>query len=89
MVWAGWLYSQEWGEPLKRNAPCGTTLERSADVSPNSSSTADANDVIPGAHVAAARRRHDAGVQRRRRACARSIKVPLLYMPSETDLYFR
>ena len=41
-----------------------------------------------GADHGTARRRNDAGLRRRRRKALRSIKVPFLYMPSETDLYF-
>ena len=34
------------------------------------------------------RRRDYAGIWRRRRGRAESIEVPILYMPSEADLYF-
>ena len=92
MVWAGWLYSQEWWrrELWKTNAPAGTTLEQYMQTfRTNFLSTADANDVILQARTW---QRHDVGttpgfngdVER----ALRSIRVPLLYMPSETDLYF-
>ncbi len=50
---------------------------------------ADANDLILQMRTW---ERHDVGttpgLRRRRGAALRSIKVPVLYMPSETDLYF-
>ena len=91
MVWLGWLYSQEWWrrEMWKTTNP-DRTLEQEIDAPPA--------HVLPeqrrqrshpaGAHLAAARRRHDARVQRRREKALGSIAVPVLYMPSETDLYF-
>jgi homoserine O-acetyltransferase len=91
MVWAAWLYSQEWWrrELWKTTAPAGTTLEqymaRFRDFIPG----ADANDMILQARTW---ERHDVGmtpgfggdVEK----ALRSVKVPFLYMPSETDLYF-
>ncbi len=92
MVWAGWLYSQEWWrrELWKANAAPGTTLEQYMQSFRTSFlSSADANDVILQARTW---QKHDVGatpgfegdVER----ALRSIKVPFLYMPSETDLYF-
>jgi homoserine O-acetyltransferase len=92
MVWAGWLYSQEWWrrELWKTNLPAGTTFEQYVNTfRTNFLSGADANDVILQARTW---QRHDVGatpgfggdVER----ALRSIKAPLLYMPSETDLYF-
>jgi len=93
MVWAGWLYSQEWWrrELWKTTTqPAGTTFEQYVNTfRTNFLSGADANDVILQARTW---ERHDVGatpgfngdVER----ALRSIKVPLLYMPSETDLYF-
>jgi homoserine O-acetyltransferase len=92
MVWAGWLYSQEWWrrELWKTTAPPGTTFEQYLQTfRTNFLSAADANDVILQARTW---ERHDVGatpgfngdVER----ALRSITVPLLYMPSETDLYF-
>ncbi|HTE45276.1 MAG TPA: alpha/beta fold hydrolase [Gemmatimonadaceae bacterium] len=92
MVWAAWLYSQEWWrrELWKTNVPAGTTLEQYMQTfRTNFLSTADANDVILQAHTW---ERHDVGgtpgfggdVEK----ALKSIKVPFLYMPSETDLYF-
>jgi homoserine O-acetyltransferase len=92
MVWAAWLYSQEWWrrELWKTNAAPGTTLEQYMQTfRTNFLSGADANDVILQARTW---QKHDVGttpgfggdVER----ALRSIKVPFLYMPSETDLYF-
>jgi homoserine O-acetyltransferase/O-succinyltransferase len=91
-VWLGWLYSQEWWrrELWKPGAPAGTTFEqyfenRRTHFIPG----ADANDLILQMRTW---ERHDVGatpgfggdVEK----ALRSIKVPLLYMPSETDMYF-
>jgi len=91
MVWAAWLYSQEWWrrELWKTNAPAGTTLEQYMQRFRNFLPGADANDMILQARTW---EKHDVGstpgfngdVEK----ALRSIKVPFLYMPSETDLYF-
>jgi homoserine O-acetyltransferase len=92
MVWAGWLYSQEWWrrELWKASAPPGTTLEQYLQrFRTNFIPGADANDLILQARTW---EKHDVGqtpgfngdVEK----ALRSIKVPFLYMPSETDLYF-
>jgi homoserine O-acetyltransferase/O-succinyltransferase len=91
MVWAGWLYSQEWWrrELWKTTVPAGTTLAQYMERFRNFIPGADANDMILQARTW---QRHDVGqtpgfggdVER----ALRSIKVPFLYMPSETDLYF-
>jgi homoserine O-acetyltransferase len=90
IVWAGWLYSQEWWrrELWRTNAAPGTTFDQVLNDFRKRFS-ADANDYILQARTW---ERHDVGatpgyggdVER----ALRSIKVPLLYMPSETDLYF-
>ena len=90
MVWAAWLYSQEWWrrELWKQGMPPGTTFEQAMN-SFRTRFNADANDYIAQARTW---ERHDVGatpgfngdVER----ALKSIKVPLLYMPSETDLYF-
>ena len=92
MVWMGWLYSQEWWrkELWRTTAQPGTTFEqflenRRTHFIPG----ADANDLILQMRTW---ERHDVGttsgfggdVER----ALRSIKAPVLYMPSETDLYF-
>ncbi len=90
MVWAGWLYSQEWWrrELWKTSSPAGTTFEQ-AMFAFRTRFSADANDYILQARTW---EKHDVGttpgfggdVEK----ALRSIKVPFLYMPSETDLYF-
>src|SRR6516165_2956084 len=90
MVWAGWLYSQEWWrrELWRAGARPGTTFEQLMNGF-RTRFSADANDYILQARTW---EKHDVGgtpgfngdVER----ALRSIKVPLLYMPSETDLYF-
>jgi homoserine O-acetyltransferase len=90
MVWAAWLFSQEWWrrELWRADSPPGTTFEQYYNRFRKEFS-ADANDYILQARTW---ERHDVGttpgfngdVER----ALRSIKVPLLYMPSETDLYF-
>jgi homoserine O-acetyltransferase len=90
MVWAGWLYSQEWWrkELWKTTAPPGTTLEQVIEQRKHSF-RADANDYILQARTW---ERHDVGKTKGfdgdvEKALG-SIQVPFLYMPSETDLYF-
>ncbi len=92
VVWTGWLYSQEWWrrELWRAGAPAGTTF---AQVLENYRTHfipgADANDLILQMRTW---ERHDVGatpgmggdVER----ALRSIRVPVLYMPSESDLYF-
>ena len=92
VVWLGWLYSQEWWrkELWKPTAQPGATFEqyfqmRRSRFIPG----ADANDLILQMRTW---EKHDVGttsgfngdVER----ALKSIKVPFLYMPSETDLYF-
>jgi homoserine O-acetyltransferase len=91
MVWAGWLYSQEWWrrELWKTTVPAGTTLAQYIQRFRNFIPGADANDMILQARTWEG---HDVGatpgfggdVEK----ALQSIKVPFLYMPSETDLYF-
>ncbi|HXZ31855.1 MAG TPA: alpha/beta fold hydrolase [Terriglobales bacterium] len=92
MVWTAWLFSQEWWrrELWRETEKPGTTFEQllhnfRTDFIPG----ADANDLILQMRTW---EKHDVGstpgfggdVEK----ALRSIKVPLLYMPSETDLYF-
>jgi len=90
MVWAAWLYSQEWWrrELWRASSPPGTTFEQVANRF-RTRFSADANDYILQARTW---ERHDIGTTAGFRSdvegALRSIKVPLLYMPSETDLYF-
>jgi len=91
MVWLGWLYSQEWWrkEMWKIAAP-DRTLDQELETRRRTFfANNDANDMILQARTW---QRHDVGttpgfngdVER----ALRSITVPVLYMPSETDLYF-
>ena len=90
MVWAAWLYSQQWwrDELWRASSPPGTTFEQVANRF-RTRFNADANDYILQARTW---ERHDVGAtpgfQGNVERALRSIKVPLLYMPSETDLYF-
>jgi homoserine O-acetyltransferase len=91
MVWAAWLYSQEWWhkELWKATAPAGTTLEQYMRRFRNFIPGADANDMILQARTW---EKHDVGATPGFNGdvenALRSIKVPFLYMPSATDLYF-
>jgi homoserine O-acetyltransferase/O-succinyltransferase len=91
-VWLGWLFSQEWWrkELWRSGAAPGTTFEQFFEYRRTHFITgADANDLILQMRTW---ERHDVGatpgfggdVEK----ALRSIKVPFLYMPSETDLYF-
>ena len=92
MVWAGWLYSQEWWrrELWRTDEKPGTTLEQVIDHFRNGFIPGgDANDIILQARTW---EHHDvgatAGFGGDVEKALRSIKVPILYMPSATDLYF-
>jgi homoserine O-acetyltransferase/O-succinyltransferase len=90
LVWAGWLYSQEWWrqELWRSTSPAGSTFEQAWQAF-RKRFNADANDYILQARTW---QRHDVGatpgfggdVEK----ALRSIKARVLYMPSETDLYF-
>ena len=91
-VWAAWLYSQEWWrkELWRASAPAGTTFEQVLGrFRTRFIPGADANDLILQMRTW---ERHDvgttAGFGGDLERALRSIKAPLLYMPSETDLYF-
>ncbi len=90
MVWAGWLYSQEWWrkELWRSGSPAGTTFDQFMN-SFRRRFSADANDYILQARTW---ERNDvgatAGFGGDVEKALRSIKVPVLYMPSATDLYF-
>jgi homoserine O-acetyltransferase len=91
VVWAGWLYSQEWWrkELWKTRAEPGTTFEQMIAQFRHFIPGADANDLILQCRTW---EKHDVGVGPSFggsvEKALQSIKVPLLYMPSETDLYF-
>ena len=89
MVWAGWLYSQEWWrKELWKEARPTATFEQTMN-SFRTRFRGDANDLILQCRTW---ENHDVGttpgfagdIEK----ALRSIKAPLLYMPSETDLYF-
>ncbi len=97
MVWAGWLYSQEWWrKELWRTASApGTTFDQYM-FSFRKRFSADANNYILQARtwesnnvgnttLADGRPTHFNGDVEKALA---SIQVPFLYMPSATDLYF-
>jgi homoserine O-acetyltransferase/O-succinyltransferase len=91
VVWTAWLYSQEWWrkELWRQDSPAGTSFEQvlntyRTEFIPG----ADANDLILQMRTW---EHHDVGttpgfgdVEK----ALKSVKVPFLYMPSETDLYF-
>jgi homoserine O-acetyltransferase len=92
LIWTAWLYSQEWWrkELWREGAKPGTTFEQVLnEYRTNFIPGGDANDIILQMRTW---ERHDVGttpgfngdVER----ALRSIKTPILYMPSETDLYF-
>jgi homoserine O-acetyltransferase len=92
LVWTAWLYGQEWWrkELWRTDAKPGTTFEQVLnEYRTNFIPGADANDIILQMRTW---ERHDVGttpgfngdVER----ALRSIKTSILYMPSETDLYF-
>ena len=92
LVWAGWLFSQEWWrqESWRQISPAGTNFEGFlASLTKDFIPGADANDLILQARMW---ERHDVGGTKgfdgSVEKALRSIKAPLLYMPSETDLYF-
>ena len=92
VVWAGWLYSQEWwrNELWRAKAKPGTTFEQVlTNYRTHFIEGADANDLILQMRTW---EHHDvgatAGFGSNVEQALRSIRVPILYMPSETDLYF-
>jgi homoserine O-acetyltransferase len=91
-VWLAWLYSQEWWRrELWRTGSAQTMTfdQYFENRRTHFLNTADANDLILQMRTW---EKHDVGatpgfggdVEK----ALRSIKVPILYMPSETDLYF-
>jgi homoserine O-acetyltransferase len=91
-VWLAWLYSQEWWrrELWRATAPAGTTFEQYFENRrTHFLNTSDANNLILQMRTW---ERHDVGTtpgfSGDTERALRSIKVPFLYMPSETDLYF-
>ncbi|WP_324671205.1 alpha/beta fold hydrolase [Hymenobacter sp. GOD-10R] len=91
-VWTAWLYSQEWWrkELWKVGAKPSTTFEQVLnEYRTNFIPGADANNLILQMRTW---EQHNVGTSAGFggdvEKALRSIKVPILYMPSETDLYF-
>jgi len=84
--WATWVLSQEW---WRRELYKPMTVEQTLDQLITGLSARDANDYIAQARTW---QRHNVGATPGFggdvEAALRSIRVPVLYMPSETDLYF-
>ncbi len=92
MVWTGWLFSQEWWrrELWRADSPPGSTFDSVVhEFRTNFIPGADANNLILQMRTW---EKHDVGTtpgfNGDLEKALRSIKAPLLYMPSETDLYF-
>ena len=90
-VWAGWLFSQEWWrrELWRTTTPPAKSVEDALAAIVKGFEGADANDYILQArtwerHDVGTTKGFDGSVER----ALRSITVPVLYMPSATDLYF-
>src|SRR5439155_11437647 len=92
VVWTAWLFSQEWWRRglWRELAPSATSFEQVMDnFRKNFIPGADANNLILQIRTW---EKHDVGttpgfggdVEK----APRSIRVPVLYMPSATDLYF-
>ncbi|HXB07151.1 MAG TPA: alpha/beta fold hydrolase [Puia sp.] len=91
VVWAGWLYSQEWWrkELWRAGAAPGTTFDSVMARFHHFIPGADANNLILQCRTW---EKHDVGTTPGFDGdvvkALQSIRVPFLYMPSETDLYF-
>ena len=92
MIWLAWLYGQQWwrDELWKADNPPGTTLAQAiARYTTEFFKDADANNLILQMRTW---EQHDVGqtppFAGNLPAALRSIKAPVLYMPSATDLYF-
>jgi homoserine O-acetyltransferase/O-succinyltransferase len=92
VVWTAWLYSQEWWrrELWRERAKPGTTFEQVLhEYRTNFIPGADANNLVLQMRTW---EHHDVGAtpgfSGDAEKALKSIQVPFLYMPSETDLYF-
>lgn len=91
MVWAGWLYSQEWWRQglWKTTVPAGADFPQAMFAFKSMFKGADANDLLFQCRTWES---NDVGntppFHGDVEAALRSITVPVLYMPSATDLYF-
>jgi len=92
MVWAGWLFSQEWWrqELWRSTQPKGATFEQVVEhYRTHFIPGADANNLILQMRMWESNDvGKTAGFNGDVEAALKSIKVPVLYMPSATDLYF-
>lgn len=92
LVWTAWLFSQEWWrrELWKPNKPAGTTFAQvMEEYRTHFIPGADANNLILQMRTWETNDvGNTAGFKGDTEKALRSIQVPLLYMPSETDLYF-
>jgi homoserine O-acetyltransferase/O-succinyltransferase len=91
MVWAAWLFSQEWWrrELWRPDTSNGHSFDDVVSRIVDGFTQNDANDLILQArmwqhHNIGDTPGFDCDVER----ALRAIRVPVLYMPSETDLYF-
>lgn len=90
MVWAGWLYSQQWWrDELWKSRPGVTFDQTVARFRDRFIPGADANNLILQCRTW---EKHDVsttpGFNGDLAKALGSIQVPVLYMPSETDMYF-
>ena len=92
LVWTGWLFSQEWWrrELWRADPSLGASFDQVVErFRTNFIPGADANDLILQMRTW---QRHDVGntppFHGDVAAALRSIKAQVLYMPSQTDLYF-
>jgi len=90
MVWAAWLFSQDWWrqELWKADTSNGPTVDEVYKRIVDGFTRNDANDMILQARMW---EHHDVGSTpgyQGTEQALRAIRVPVLYMPSETDLYF-
>jgi homoserine O-acetyltransferase/O-succinyltransferase len=91
LVWAPWLYSQEWWrrELWRKDNPAARTLSDYLNSFAENWTQLDANDAILQARTW---QRHDVGSTNgfggSTENALKSIRAAVLYMPSETDLYF-
>lgn len=92
LVWTAWLFSQEWWrqELWRADQPAGTTLHQVIDhYRTHFIPGADANNLILQMRTWES---NDVGAtpgfEGDEQKALRSIKAPVLYMPSQTDLYF-
>ncbi|HEY8318171.1 MAG TPA: alpha/beta fold hydrolase [Amnibacterium sp.] len=90
-VWAAWLYSQQWwrDELWRETDPEATFESTMREFREDFLPGADANDVVLHCRTW---QQHDVGTTPGfggdTRAALASIRVPVLVMPGETDLYF-